>query len=315
MKRSRVGIIAGVLILLLATTGCSSLAGGKWVAKVNGEKVTTDEFNTRLADIQKAYEGKGLDFSTEQGKQSLEQIKQQLVSRMVMDKLISQEAAKLKLDLKDKNIQDQLANIKTSFGGDEAFATALKQQGMNEEEVVSYLALYESVSKDVKLSDAEIQAYYEKNQDKYGEPEQVKARHILVEKEDEAKAIIEQLKAGASFEKLAKEKSIDGSKEVGGELGYFGKGEMVPEFEKAAFSQKVGTFSLEPVKSEFGYHIIFVDDHKAAKVPAFETIKADVEKEAVTEAKDNKFSTYYDELFKNAKIEYDPAFQPAETGK
>lgn len=87
-------------------------------------------------------------------------------------------------------------------------------------------------------------------------PATVRASHILVEKFTEAQQIIEQLKKGADFAKMAAEKSTDGSRRRGGDLGWFGRGAMVKEFETAAFALEVGQMTQEPVKSQFGYHII-----------------------------------------------------------
>jgi peptidyl-prolyl cis-trans isomerase C len=113
---------------------------------------------------------------------------------------------------------------------------------------------------------------------KLDQPEEVKASHILVETEDEAKAIIEQLKGGGDFAAIAKEKSKDpGSAANGGDLGYFGKGSMVQEFEAAAFALEPGKFTETPVKSQFGYHIIRLDDRRKQPLPEFDAVKAQVQ--------------------------------------
>jgi peptidyl-prolyl cis-trans isomerase C len=112
-------------------------------------------------------------------------------------------------------------------------------------------------------------------------------------------------------QKLAKEKSIEpGAKESGGDLGTFTKGRMVPEFETAAFAQKVGTFSTAPVKTEFGYHVIKVEEHTVAAAPEYAKVQDQVGQDALNQAKDAKFQTYFDELRKNAKIEYSQGYKP-----
>ncbi|MFZ3130869.1 MAG: peptidylprolyl isomerase, partial [Desulfosporosinus sp.] len=149
--------------------------------------------------------------------------------------------------------------------------------------------------------------------------ESVKARHILVKTEDEAQAIITQLTAVKDqaailplFIQLAKDKSTeDGAKESGGDLGTFPKGRMLPEFETAAFAQQVGTFSATPVKTEFGYHVIWVEAHMPAVAPDFEKLKTRVKEDALNAAKDAKFQTYFDDLRKKAIIEYAKVYQPA----
>ena len=100
------------------------------------------------------------------------------------------------------------------------------------------------------------------------------ARHILVKTKEEADAIIKQLDGGAKFEDIAKEKSTDpGSGAQGGDLGWFSAGQMVPEFEKAAFALEPGKYTKEPVQSQFGFHIILLEDKRAKQPPAFEQVK------------------------------------------
>ncbi|MDD2235429.1 MAG: peptidylprolyl isomerase, partial [Desulfitobacteriaceae bacterium] len=165
----------------------------------------------------------------------------------------------------------------------------------------NYLSLNQKISSDTELTEDDIKAYYEKNYD------QVKASHILVDTEEEANEIIVQLKEGANFEQLAKEKSIDeGSKSSGGELGYFSRGQMIPEFEKAAFEQKVGEYSGRPVKTEYGYHIILVEEYKQASAADLAAKKDIVATAAINARIDN----YIRELRDNAKIEYAEEYKP-----
>ncbi|HUS88621.1 MAG TPA: peptidylprolyl isomerase [Desulfosporosinus sp.] len=312
MRKSRVGIILGVLALMLVTTGCSSLVGGKWAVKVNGESILIKDYDVRVADAQKTYEKQGMKFDTEEGKAALPQIKSQLLDRMIEGKLIAQEVKNQKLDPEDAKVKEQEEIIKKIIGDEDKFQDTLKQQGMTEVELKNFLAVYEKVTGDIKeISDTDAKAFFDKNLANYSQPESVKARHILVKTEDEAKAIIVQLKAGADFVQLAKDKSTeDGAKDSGGDLGKFTKGKMVPEFDTAVFAQKVGTFSADPVKTEFGYHIILVEAHTPAVAPDFEKLKAQVKEDALNTAKDTKFQTYFDDLRNKAKTEYAKGYQP-----
>src|ERR1700739_4534671 len=128
--------------------------------------------------------------------------------------------------------------------------------------------------------------------------EEVRARHILVEGKDEAKAIIDQLKGGADFAKLAKEKSKDPGAAEGGDLGYFTKDQMVPEFSDVAFKMYPGQLS-NPVKTQFGWHIIKVEDKRMRPVPEFDTIKEQIDAYLVRRAQ----SEYVGKLRQTAKIE------------
>jgi parvulin-like peptidyl-prolyl isomerase len=318
MRKSRVGMIFGVLVLMLVTTGCSSLVGGKWAVKVNGDSILVKDYDARVADAQKTYEKNGMKFDTDQGKAALPQIKSQLLDRMIEGKLIAQEVKNQKLNTEDAKVTEQEDAIKKNMGDDTKFQDTLKQQGMTEVELKNFLTIYSKVTADVKTpTDTEVKAFFDKNATNYSQPESVTARHILVKTEAEAKAIITQLSANKAailplFEQIAKAKSIDtASKDVGGELGTITKGKMVPEFETAVFAQKVGTFSATPVKTEYGYHVIFVETHTPAKAEDFATVKAQVAQDALNDAKDTKFQTYFDDLHKKAKIEYAKGYQPA----
>ncbi len=126
------------------------------------------------------------------------------------------------------------------------------------------------------VTDDEVKARYEKEIAALPKQEEVRARHILVKTEDEAKAIIAELDKGKDFIELAKEKSTDPNKSEGGDLGYFTKGRMVPEFEQAAFAMDKGTYSKTPVKTQFGFHVIKVEDKRDAPPPAYEDVSQQV---------------------------------------
>jgi parvulin-like peptidyl-prolyl isomerase len=128
------------------------------------------------------------------------------------------------------------------------------------------------------ITEEKLKANYETFIKEEQNKEEVKARHILVSTEQEAHDIYKQLKNGAQFEEIAKKSSLDSNKETGGDLGYFREGMMVKPFEEVAFKLKVGEIS-EPVKTDFGWHIIKVDDKRKIKVPEFTEVKPKLEKE------------------------------------
>ncbi|CAG0910981.1 unnamed protein product [Cyprideis torosa] len=127
-----------------------------------------------------------------------------------------------------------------------------------------------------KISDEEVKARYDKEVAAMTPEKQVRARHILVKSEEEAKAIIEELDGGADFIELAKEKSTGPSGPNGGDLDYFGKGQMVPEFEAAAFALENGQYTKEPIKTQFGFHVIKKEDERDEPLPTFEEAKDQV---------------------------------------
>lgn len=311
MKKSRLGVIAVLLVMTLVTTGCS-LTGSKWAAKVNGEEILVSTVNSFAENAQKIYEGMGLDFSTDEGKTMLKQLKAQILERQIESKLIEQEIASLGLTADDPKVKEQEEIVMTSFGNNEDYLNqTLALQGMDKQALTNFLVLYVKVTEGINVTDDEVTKFFEENKDSYGTPEQVKASHILVATEEEAQGIIKELDNGANFAELAKTKSTeDGADQSGGSLGYFSKGDMVEAFEQAAFAQKVGTWSKTPVKTDFGYHVILVEDHKAAVEAKFEEIKDTVKADALVKAQDNKYTEYMEALTDKSKIEYASGYKP-----
>lgn len=150
------------------------------------------------------------------------------------------------------------------------------------------------------VTDADAKAFYDKQIKTIQPREEIKASHILVEDEAKAKEIADQLAKGGDFSALAKEHSGDpGSKERGGDLGYFGRGQMVPEFEAAAFALEVGKVSA-PVKSAFGWHIIKLDDKRTEPLPTFDDVKDRI-MHSLLQQKARALGT---ELREKAKVDY-----------
>lgn len=147
-------------------------------------------------------------------------------------------------------------------------------------------------------TDAAMRKVYDEAATQMGGDEEVRARHILVESEDEAKQVVEELKKGGDFAELAKKKSKDPGASDGGDLGYFTKEQMVPEFSNVAFGLETGKIS-DPVKSQFGWHVIKVEDKRKRKAPDFETVKPQIETYVTRKAQADLVS----KLRETAKIE------------
>lgn len=161
--------------------------------------------------------------------------------------------------------------------------------------------LFNDYQKKNAVSDAELKAEYDKLKGVGGGGNEYRARHILVEKEDEAKALIAQLKAGAKFEDLAKANSKDpGSAPNGGDLDWAAPGNFVPEFSQAMVKLEKGKFTETAVKSQFGYHIIQLDDSRAATFPSLEEVKPQLS-QRLQQAKMTKFR---EDLKAKAKTDY-----------
>lgn len=160
----------------------------------------------------------------------------------------------------------------------------------------------------IAISDAELKKYYESNKEEFIENDSVNARHILVEKEADAKSIIAQLKPlkgdalKNKFIEIAKAKSTCASASEGGDLGYFTEGQMVPAFNDKAFSMKVKEFTTEPVKTQFGYHVIYIEDKKAKTAKSFPDVKPFIEQRLKMEKAKAVMLTKMKELEKKAVI-------------
>ncbi|HYY36585.1 MAG TPA: peptidylprolyl isomerase, partial [Xanthobacteraceae bacterium] len=148
------------------------------------------------------------------------------------------------------------------------------------------------------VSDEAMHQIYNDAVKSVGGQEEVRARHILVQSEDEAKAILEQLKKGADFATLAKEKSKDPGAAEGGDLGYFTKDQMVPEFADVAFKMYPGQLS-NPVKTQFGWHVIKLEDKRTKQPPEFERVKDQIEAYLARKAQ----TDFIAKLRQNAKVE------------
>lgn len=165
-------------------------------------------------------------------------------------------------------------------------------------ELASHMAAT-SVVEGVKVDEAEEKKFYEENPDLFETKTQVKAKHILVETEDSANEIAKEITEGLAFEEAAKKYSTCPSKEQGGDLGYFSKGQMVPEFEKAAFEGEAGAL-IGPVRTQFGYHLIRVEDKKEGAVASFEQVQEQIHQQLIQ----NKQKEAYDAKVKELEEKY-----------
>lgn len=241
------------------------------------------------------------------GKDVVATVNGKMITVDLFDKVMQQAPAGMPADdpAAKRGVLDKLVDV-------EIVAQEAERQGLAETdefklnmEMLRKQQLYVSLMKKeiidgVKVTPEEAKAVYEKDKAKYVTAEEVQASHILVDTEDEAKNIKEQLDKGGDFAALAKEKSKCPSAPRGGDLGSFGKGRMVPEFEKAAFALKVGEISA-PVKTQFGWHIIKVTGIKEAKAKEFDEVKAEIEQKLLQE----KQKKVYDDLMAGLKAKAD----------
>ena len=264
MKKTLIAV--GAVVLLSATLA----AQAQNIAIVNGKAVPKARVDAFIKQIQAQ--------AAAQGQQLPPDIDQRVRDKVVMDEIFAQEAEKRGL----------------------AGTPEYKAQMEQARQAVLTQALLSSYAKTNTISDADIKAEYEKFKAQSAGTE-YRARHILVEKEDEAKALIAQIKGGASFEELAKKNSKDpGSGANGGDLDFAAPGSYVPEFSQAMVKLKKGEMTQEPVKSQFGYHIIKLDDTREAQFPPLDDVKGQLKQRM----EQQKLAAFRDEVRAKAKTDY-----------
>jgi peptidyl-prolyl cis-trans isomerase C len=266
------------LALCVAGTGCKQQAGseakqdksGVVLAEVNGATITDTDFYKEQENLPPYLKPMT---ETADGKK-------EMLDTMVVRELIMQQAQK--------------------DGIDKSPAVAAKLEDLRKRVIVEAF-LKKKVEESANVSDADLQAFYKKNEDKFKTGDQIRASHILVKTEPEAKEIEKQLQGGAKFEDLAKKNSIDGAAAKGGDLGWFGKGSMLPDFEKVAFSLKEGTTS-GIVQTKFGYHIIKATGKRPAGTRSFEEVKDQIKAAIAPEKQQETFKKLKEDLKKGAKL-------------
>ena len=214
-----------------------------------------------------------------------------ILDDMIVEKIITKRSAGV--EVTDKDVAAKMEEFKVRFGSDEKLKEQIEKSGLTVEKVKENIReglrqekwIDEQIKGLTEVTDAEVEDFYKKNPDQFKQPEQVRASHILVAvakdakpdvvaaKQKAATAIVARVKKGEAFDKLAKELSEDPSaKQNGGDLNFFGREQMVPEFSAAAFKMKKDEIS-DPVRSQFGFHVIKVTDHKDAETVSLETAK------------------------------------------
>lgn len=278
-------MVAAPIALSAFLVGCSDGGDSRTVATVDDEKITEGELNKLL---QSQYGTTVLD-------------------ALITNKIVEMEAEKLDIKISDKEIKEEYKTYTESYGGEDALLKALEGYNMTKKDIENdikiYLLTLKVMEDHIALTDEDVKAYFEENKESFNTPEQVAASHILVEDEATANEVLKKLNAGDDFAELAKEYSTDtASAEKGGELGLFGRGQMVEEFEKAAFAMKVDEVSKTPVKTEHGYHIIKVTDKKEAKEADFESSKELAREKLLEQRVNEQYPTWVEEKMKEYDI-------------
>lgn len=308
--------IAAVLSFLPGVSSATIVDGV--AVKINEDIITISDVQQRVAEFAKA---KGIT-----SKKKLKKAEEDIISRMITDKLFLHRAKEMGITVEEKDVELAITDIRKKNGAtEEQFKAVLEKNGFTYEQykldVKDQIIISKVTGMDIRskitISEKEIRNYYEKHKSEFSEPEEVKASHILIafnkdKSEDKARRraykIYGQLKKGESFASMARLYSDDGTAKDGGDLGFFNRGMMVSKFEDAAFALRVGEIG-EPIKTQFGYHIIKVTDKKAPKPHSLEKAHSSIESKVGQEKYQKKYKEVVAELKAKSYIEilYGPA--------
>lgn len=312
------------LALFAAACGGTTTAtlGSEDVAVVGGQQISKDQFQQLMARAKKSYDAQKRAFP-KPGSTEYEQLKGQAITFLVQQAEVEEQAKKLGVDVSDDKVDKEIARYKKQFygGSDARYEKAVKQQGLTDDQAREAIrqqlisqALFKKVTGDVKVSDADIKAYYDTHKSQYVQPESREVRHILVTKKALADSLYQQIKNGGNFAKLAKQYSKDpGSAANGGKLTV-SKGQTVPQFDKTAFSLKTGQIS-QPVHTQYGYHIIqALSAVKPATTTKVAQVRASIRQQLEQQRKNDEITKWLENTKKSycgGKIKYQVGYQPS----
>jgi foldase protein PrsA len=297
-------VVVGIAAAIAVTRGMQR--GTAVAANVNGEVIYTSDLEREVVALARQY---NIDLSSPDGQKQRAEINKIVLDQVIEQRLILQEARRLGAEATDKQLDEALAGIKSNFPTPAEFEMALAQRGLTEAALRARLRTNITVQNlagkvsTATVTDEEIQKQFQANRAQYDRPEQVHVRHILVESEAEARFALARLNRGEKFAELARQLSKDpGSKEQGGDLGFVGKGQLVPEFERAAFAlQRPGELS-PVVKTQYGYHIIQFVERTPAKPAILDQIRDQIRRELLSKKQEADFKTWVKQLTAKAKI-------------
>jgi foldase protein PrsA len=325
MKRSLMLAAAALAALTVVAAGCGDTdeVPSDAAAVVDGTPIQKSTVQDLLQRTEKTYKAQKRQFP-KQGTSEYQSLRTQAVAFLVQREEYAREADKLGVEITDAQIQKKIDEVrKQYFGGDQKkFEQGLKEQSYSiaalrqdaRADLVN-AGIYKDITANVKVSDGEAQQYYDQNIDRYRVADSREVRHILVKTKAEADKLRGELENGADFAALAKQHSEDpGSKEQGGKLTV-SKGQTVEAFDKAAFSLDTNEIS-EPVKTQYGYHIIQpLSDVKKGSVTPFTKARTEIKAQLLEQKKSDAVSAWVSKVEKayKGKVQYATGYEPPET--
>lgn len=259
-------VIIGIYICI--NIGCSPKKSDKVLARINKDVITVGDFTDRISQLPKRYQD------------AINKNKRTFLDELIVDYLLYNKAKELNLD-KDEDVRKVIKEAQKKI----LIARLLKDQ----------------VEDKISVSDSDINEFYEANREKFMTPEVLRASHILVRTESEARDILTELAGGKNFEELAREKSLDTTAQVGGDIGYFTYNQLVPEVEEACFNMKVGEIS-GIVRTKYGYHIIRLTERQEPHIKELSEVRNEIEGILKRRKKRFLFNEFVENLKKKSAI-------------
>lgn len=330
------------VVSALFVAGCSPAqpnesvdSGAQKVATFDGGEVTQGQVDEQVETLAGA---EGAE-APEPGTPQYEQLQAQVVPQLVDIEIASVYAEENGITVSDEEVEEEMDEIRAQVGEqaaaagenvneEEAFQQALEQAGFTEEQLredirqnLPVQKVQEEVVGDEGPTDEDVEEYYEENREaQYTTPEQRCARHILFppDAEDEAEDVREEIEDGGDFAELAEENSQDpGSAEQGGDLGCLGEGETAPEFDEALFEAEEGDL-VGPVETEFGFHLIELEEIQPEEEQALEDVAPEIEQQLAQQEQGEAFQAWLEDEREERNVEYmegyDPEDQPEDPG-
>lgn len=277
-----------ILVTSMLTTACgqkSSPTDLEIVAKVNNLEITKDEYYNYL----------------------VEQNGSEVLEALILEKMLGLEMEANSVEIKDAEINEEYAKMIESYGGEEEFNKAMEYYNFTDDSIKKNIKLNLGIEKllgpDIEVTDDEILSNFTENKSSFDTSDKVNANHILVKDEATALEVVEKLDKGDNFSDLASEYSQDASNASnGGALGFFERGQMVPEFEEAAFGMQAGEIS-DPIKTDFGFHIIQVVSLEKGTQAKLEDVSDQIKDKIKTEKINSSYQAWYNTTKEKYKIE------------
>lgn len=267
--KTKITCILSICLVSILIAGCGKAKDARVIASVDKKyTITVDEFNDRLANLPERYQ------------EVVNKNKKEFLNELITDKLLYAEALRIKLD-RDEEVLKLF---------DEAKRKIMISKLLNDE-----------IDGNITVTEEDITAYYTSNKDRFVTPEVLRASHILVESENEARDVRNELLKGENFEDLAAKKSIDPTAKLGGDIGYFTAGQLMPEIENTCLKLEPGEIS-DVVKTKFGYHVIKLTERREPRTRELAEVHDAIAQSIQRDKKQNMFNEYVGKLKEKSKI-------------